>query len=59
MRCQLQQALRALDRGHVTWEQLHPDVREKLEWEVRNAQARYGAKPRVEHQRALQHGRKW
>ncbi len=30
MKCGIETALAALDRGHVTWDQLHPKVRRQL-----------------------------
>jgi hypothetical protein len=58
MSCELETAVRALQRGHVRWEQVHPALQQRLAREGWDAALICGTEQRTDHQRAMQHGEK-
>lgn len=59
MSCETATALRALDKGHVRWDQLHPAVRERLEASGYHAGSFVDCTGRASHLRPLQHNERW
>ena len=56
MACDLETAVRVLQRGHVRWQRLHPSVRARLARAGWDARLIEDTEQREDHQRAHQHG---